>query len=523
MPAQRPIFLWLRLGALGLTAVALPWSNYLMSLSQLILLGGWILEGVVDRDLRGRFRRAFSDPAVLVFISFFLLHAVGLLWTTDMDWGLDLMRILLPVLGLPVVLASSPRLTERQLNVLLLLFAWSTVSITGFGVFHHWEAYTSGDYRGFTYISHIRVALLLALSSAILVLRWPQGPIARLLHVAGIVAALFLLRALGSLAGAFMLLVLVMIGVWWWSRSRKGLLKWALRGTILLLPLIVIAFVARVVDDYYPDAPNGEPLEERTAGGEAYMHNTTSGQVENGRYVWTYVAWDELERAWQRRSTVPFRGKDARGEDLSGTLARYMTSKGLRKDSLGMLAMTDADVDRVALGHTSVLQGSRGPLRERLNEIIFELDRYRRTGDPSGYSFAMRLEYWRAGLHIALRNWAFGVGTGDTQLAFDAEYDRIQSPLEEQWRGRAHNEYLTLWIGLGVFGLLWSLFSWWWPARRNGAWREPVFVAWAVIFVISCLTDDTIETQSGVTFFAYFYALFVFAAPPGLRSRPTAP
>jgi O-antigen ligase len=165
---------------------------------------------------------------------------------------------------------------------------------------------------------------------------------------------------------------------------------------------------------------------------------------------------------------------------------------------------------------TSVLEGRRSAVRERVEEILFELDEYAATGDPSGHSIAMRLEFWKTGLSIARREWLIGVGTGDTQHAFDAEYERRNSPLEQRWRLRAHNQFLTLWISFGAFGFLWCMIAWAWPALRTGAWRDPVFIAWALTFAISCLTDDTPETQAGATFFAFFYALLVFGreAPP---------
>jgi len=70
-----------------------------------------------------------------------------------------------------------------------------------------------------------------------------------------------------------------------------------------------------------------------------------------------------------------------------------------------------------------------------------------------------------------------------------------------------------LWISFGVLGLCFALYTWWYPAWRLGACKRPLFLAWAIIFGISCLTDDTIETQVGATFFALYYTLLVFAAP----------
>jgi O-antigen ligase len=203
------------------------------------------------------------------------------------------------------------------------------------------------------------------------------------------------------------------------------------------------------------------------------------------------------------------------------TAVRYLASKGLTKDSVGVMALSEADIRAIERGVPNHLEGRRNTLRERFEEVWFELQVYGDKGLASGHSVAMRLEFWRTGWQIAREHWALGVGTGDTQQAFDAQYVAVRSTLAPAWRLRAHNQYLTLWVSFGVFGLLWSLFSWWWPAWKLGAWRDPLFVAWAVIFGMSCLTDDTIETQAGATFFALYYALFVLAAPRGALTTAT--
>jgi hypothetical protein len=229
--------------------------------------------------------------------------------------------------------------------------------------------------------------------------------------------------------------------------------------------------------------------------------------------VWINVADKELERTWNRRSKLVFKGDDAKGQPLRSTLVRYLASMGLRKDSLGVSALSGSDQQRIEEGVTSIVAGRRDPIRARIDQVLYELEDYRVSGDASGYSVAMRYEFLRAGLAIAKAHWISGVGTGDTPKAFSDEYARRQSPLRERWRLRAHNEYLTLWISFGVFGLLWSLSSWIWPAARLGAFKRPLFVCWLIIFLISCLSEDTIETQAGATFFALFYTVLVFAAP----------
>lgn len=501
--------------ALALCAVFLPWSTAFLSMAQMLLAANWIAGGVVLGDWRARWASALGAPA-LVFSSFFALHVAGLIWTDDLDWGLDLCRILAPVLIFGVILGGSERLGPTAFNLILRLGAWSAIASGAFGL--AFTEATPGDYRGLSiFISHIRLALLLCMAIAVLLWRLPSGTWLRAVHVVGVALALYLLARLGSIQGFVILGLIASHAAWRWSVSAPPIKRWMVRSAIALLiaaPLIAIlsAWNERLGISH-------ERLEEASAGGERYHHDTLSTQTENGTHVWTYVAWGELARAWKHRSSADLYGTDALGHPQLSTLARYLSSKGLRKDSLGVMALTDADVRAIEQGVPSAHR-SAWSLKSRMDEVLFELEQYRSSGRADGHSVAMRIEFLRAGWAIARANWLHGVGTGDTQRSFDAHYERTGSKLSAKWRLRAHNQYLTLWISFGILGLLWSLISWCWPAWRLGAWRHPLFRAWSIAFGISCLTDDTIETQAGATFFALFYALLVFAAPKAGLSRP---
>lgn len=515
-------FRQVHVSALALAAIMLPWSEYLLSNAQFLLIGNWLVEGVVRKDLAGRFKRAFTHPAGLVFLSFFGLHAVGLLWTEDMAWGLDLCRILLPVLAFTPVLVSTTPLSVRELRTVLLLGAWSTLASTLVCLGLKYEVIGQGGYRELSvFISHIRLALLLCFSVAVFALMRVRNPWSRVAHGLAIGWCVFFLDRLSSLPGLFILVLLLAYAIWRWTATRSGLLRWAVRVTFVLVPLVASAYAQWCVKEFFrEDGTDLSHLDERSAGGEVYYHDRAQPLRENGHYVWINVADGELQRAWQRRSARAYMHVDAKGQPLRHTLIRYMASLGLRKDSLGALALTEEDVRRVENGIPSVVVGRRDPLRARIDQLLYEWDHYRAKGDASGHSVAMRYEFLRTGWSIAKAHMLFGVGTGDTRPAFAAEYDRQHSPLGGNWRRRAHNEYLTLWISFGIIGLLWSLFSCAWPAWRTGAFQRPLFVCWAIIFAVSCLSEDTIETQMGATFFAYFYTLLVFAYPKQNVSAP---
>ena len=518
-------FRQVHVGALALAAIMLPWSEYLLSNAQFLLVGNWLVEGAVRKDLTGRFKRAFTHPSGLVFLSFFALHIVGLLWTEDMAWGVDLCRILLPILAFTPVLASTDPLTSGELRSVLLLGAWSTVASTVVCMAMRHEVIAQGGYRELSiFISHIRLALLLCFSMAVFVLLRGRRTWARIAHGAAIGWCLFFLDRLSSLPAFLMLAAMAGYGLWRWTARRAASARWVIRFALLAGPLIVAGYVQWCVREFFrPDGTDLSHLNERSAGGERYYHDREKPLRENGHYVWINVADGELQRAWERRSGREYLGLDTKGQPLRHTLVRYMASMGLTKDSIGARSLTDQDVERVEQGVPSVMAGRRDPVRARIDQVLYEWDHYRAKGNASGHSVAMRYEFLRAGWSIARANLLMGTGTGDTRPAFAAEYEREHSRLGGAWRLRAHNEYLTLLISFGIGGLMWSLFSWTWPAWRMGAFSRPLFVCWAIIFAGSCLSEDTIETQMGATFFAYFYTLLVFAYPQRELSAPAVP
>jgi O-antigen ligase len=105
------------------------------------------------------------------------------------------------------------------------------------------------------------------------------------------------------------------------------------------------------------------------------------------------------------------------------------------------------------------------------------------------------------------------VGTGDVPQAFSQAYDEIHSPLAEEYRFRAHNQYLSIAVAFGFVGLaffLFVLFYPWLASRRNHTYLYTVFLC---IMLLSMFPEDTLETQAGAMLFAFFTALLLFSFP----------
>ena len=148
---------------------------------------------------------------------------------------------------------------------------------------------------------------------------------------------------------------------------------------------------------------------------------------------------------------------------------------------------------------------------DRVHEIIWEFEDYRKSGDPSGHSVMQRFEYWKAALNIIRENKFFGVGTGDSVAAYKEQYQKMNSPLDENFRRRAHNQYLSIAVTFGIFGSMWFLFSLFYPLVTHHFQPGYIYLVFFLIALLSFISEDTLESQAGVTFFAFFNSFFLFS------------
>jgi O-antigen ligase len=252
-------------------------------------------------------------------------------------------------------------------------------------------------------------------------------------------------------------------------------------------------------------------LELITSQGNSYVHDTLNTQLENGNYIWMYQCKKELEENWKERSELNYNGLDKKGQELEYTLIRFLSSKGFRKDAEGLLKLTDNEIKAVENGIANVNGMSKFSIYYRLGNIFWEIDDYQRGGDPSGHSVVQRLEYWKAALLASSDNLFFGVGTGDVMTAMNIAYDKNPTLLKFSSRKRPHNQFLSVFVGFGLFGLCWFLFALFYPLKSllyNINFN--FYVCFWIVAMSSMLTEDTLDTQAGVSFFAFINSYFLF-------------
>ncbi len=524
--------------SLILLAVSMPLSEFGMSVSQFLLLGFWVFEGAdfsvasqskntklknylkaLSDNLIGKFRMVICNHVLLVFLAIYLLHFIGLFYSSDLNYALKDLRVKLPLLSLPILLASTKALNNSRFISILLFFCLSVLAASFISLYVKLNLNISDPREISVFISHIRFGLFICLAIFILlnflfknVFQNPITKIAIVLSIIWLVVFLFILKSLTGIIITGLLLISLFVV---YSFKRRKLFI----PTIVLLTLLGFAFWNYISNIYkevtVAEKINLSQLEKFTANGNPYKHDTTSYGIEDGKYVGLYLSFNELRQGWNNRSRLDYDGVDNKGQQLSYTLIRYLHSKGYRKDAQGLNMLSLEEIRQIEDGVANARYLESFNIRARIEQVIQGYKSYRFDRNPNASSFMQRIEYWKTSIYIIKKKPLFGHGTGDIQNVFNRAYDDTNSKLLPEFRHRSHNQFFAIAIAFGLTGLLVFIFALLYPAVYLRKFSNYYYFIFFIIASISFLTEDTLETQAGATFFAFFSALLLF----GLRNE----
>ncbi len=506
----------LYLFSLILLAFSLTVAPFFISVATFLLAGNWLAEG----NFREKRERLRHRPSLLLFVSLYVPGLIGMLYTSDLHYGLHDLIIKLPLVVVPLVVGTTDPLSFRELKLILYaLMAGLWVStLTAMAVLAGWTGKEIRDIREISvFISHIRLSLFIGVTQqAILyLLLGPSGSSLRrrertflLITLIWLVLFLFILK---SLTGFLMLTILfVTLFIFLVRRAKDFMLRYFIIILGITMVLLAAGWLSWATSRFHTHDPLPDPAAAgTTANGRPYDPPANLEDVENGHYVWWHVCEEELEQAWNRASTLDYDSTDLAGQCLRTTLIRYMTSLGLRKDSLGFTRLSPEDIRNIEKGLTNYLFAKKLALYPYFYQLMWEREEMKK-GRLSALSHAQRLIYLRTGWHILRDHPWTGVGTGDVPATFRQYYKKEKTGLSERWQLRAHNQYLTFGIAYGIPGALWFLIAFFLPFFMEKGYRDYLALLFMVIASLSMLYEDTLETQAGVYFVAFFYSIWIF-------------
>lgn len=501
--------------ALALMVISIPSSRVLMSMSQMAFGVLWLVHG----QYKNKWNAFVNNRVAVLMTSLFVIHVIGIFYSTDLDYALKDLRTKVPILIIPFMFSAFPKIDNDKLYSLLNMFIGSVIVISLYiSIKHYFGHEVIRELISREVISHIRFSLSLNLALFFIILQiWKQkmGFIDKSFAIIVFIWLFYFLLKLEAFTGivvfAVLLLgMLILIAI----KARKISIKVLSWLIVFLLPI----FIGFYLVDFYRTNTKIEKLdiknlEMKSPSGHYYYHRLDWG-TENGKYVYIYIQEKELRQEWNSRSEIEYDSLDSKGQKLKFTLMRYLTSMDCRKDKEGVESLSKDDIQNIEDGLANINYTKGFGIDARLMKILLEYNNYVCTGDPSGHSVMQRIEYWKTAGNIIRNNFWFGVGTGDMNVAFSKEYDALDSKLVEKWRLRTHNQYLSIWVGLGVLGLLWFLFVLIYPVIFLRSYKNFLFMVFFITLFVSMITEDTIETQAGVSFYVFFYSLFLIMMSP---------
>ncbi|MFA8449244.1 MAG: O-antigen ligase family protein [Bacteroidales bacterium] len=528
-----------------LMAASLPLSKFTMSIFQFLILVMWFFFGIdfkkicddfkqysiakasicffkytvslfVNNFING-FRLFFKNKVAILVFSIYIMHVLGLLWTSDFAYALKDLRIKLPLLMFPVILVMMPKFSKKQVYLILGVYVLANLSGAIATVIHFFIGDYSDARQLSVFISPVRFSLNLCFSifivSYFIIRKTFLSNKTRVLLLGVILFLAFTLFLLESGIGFLILALGVFLGLISFVKHSTSIkLKLAFSVLCIAFPLSLGWFLFYEYHQY----SGGENIQisslpVKTVYGNTYKHDTTMFLVENGGYPGTYFCEKELRDNWNQRSKLPYDSLDRTGGLLKFTLIRYLNSKDLHRDAQGVSNLKESDLKNIEKGIANHVYVDNPGIKARLYKFFFGLKRYQKTKDPNNSSLFQRLEYWRTASQIIKSNFWIGVGTGDVPTAFDNQYIKMKTQLKEKFRFRAHNQFLTIFLTFGVFGFLYFLFVLFYSIGKSKLFSDFFMITFLLVALVSMLTEDTIESQAGVTFFAFFFTFLLFS------------
>ena len=530
--------------SLALLVASLPLSRFTMSLFQFSTLIFWLCHGVntefskkypsgsllnpvnLIRFLGDVFQNGFkalvqkctefsrNKPAVVI-ASLFLLHIIGITYTFDFEYALKDLRTKLPILLLPLFIATGPRISTRIFYSILSGFVLAVVAGSIYRLILFLNQPVADSRELSAHISHIRYSLNAVFAVFILLFFVYEKKSAKTgIIISYLLAAIWLVCFMAYMNYTTGILIFIVTAVlllpFFILRSNGIWPKTAMFLGIGILIILPILYVFSVGYKYINIQPvDFSKLDKFTPRGNSYYHDTVNFKSRNGNWTGLYICDKELRWEWAKRSRISLDGLNEKQQLTRYTLIKYLASKKLRKDAHGMAQLGNTDIRNIENGIDRYNYTRLPGIRSQVEDFINSYQRYVEHNDPNSSSMVQRFEYWRTSLLLIRQNPIFGVGTGDVPNAFKDQYQKMNTSLAIQNRGHAHNQYLSISIAFGVIGLAWFMIVMFYPGIKTRSFNNYFYVAFWLILMASMLTENTIEKQEGVTFYVLFTSLMI--------------
>jgi|LakMenE01Jun11ns_1017448.scaffolds.fasta_scaffold9958751_3 O-antigen ligase len=234
-----------------LVAIGLSLSPALMSIGQAVLVLNWIIEA----EFAVKWDSIKKNYYLQAFLGIFTIHILGLFYTSNFGYAINDLKIKLPLLIFPIIIASTKQLTWVELRFILycLIVSVFASSIYSLIIYSSTDIGNVDTLRNISpIISHIRLSLIICMSLfAIIHLILKSGKkISSALNIVLILIATWFfifIGILGARAGYLALLSCsVVIFIYQIVATKKWNIVIILISATIILPILMYKYVPSV-------------------------------------------------------------------------------------------------------------------------------------------------------------------------------------------------------------------------------------------------------------------------------------
>ncbi len=128
-----------------------------------------------------------------------------------------------------------------------------------------------------------------------------------------------------------------------------------------------------------------------------------------------------------------------------------------------------------------------------------------------------RLQAWNVAIEISKKNIITGVGTGDVKDKLTEYYKKYNMTKHLEKKFNVHNQFLETYTGTGIAGFILLLLILLILMLK----KNMLITSFGIIIIINFFFESMLNTQAGVTFFAFFYSLLIYFHTQNINHRPT--
>jgi hypothetical protein len=428
--------------------------------------------------------------------------------------GIKQLRVVMPWLGLPVIISSYPPLNRRKLFILLQVFILGVVFHTILSYLSYlglplWEVENYRELNLFINTHRFALTIVLAIFFLTYIIKETNYNANKFTYLAYVLILIWLVYFLlfsKILTGILVFLITAAGYAVFLVLSSKNLF---LRLGSLMAGLLLLGFaihhVSKIYDDFWgvPEIERTE-LPAKTVNGNFYTHDLHSQELINGHYLNLYICEEELRKEWNERSEIRYGKKIGYYGKISDVLKRYLTSKGLTKDSVGISKLDQSDIETVE-NRIINYKFRSFDFTDRLYLIAKEIYNYQNNNKPQG-PFTARLYSIDQAVEIIKENPVIGHGTHTLNIAFDRYYEK--NNLTGEYYVASHNQYLRYLIEFGIIGLVWFLGSIFYPYLKIRGYKVFLLNGMFAYYLLASTMNNTFSAQLALTIWVTFYSVF---------------